>query len=55
MGKKTVFDSSGNEFKVTGFTKDLRGAVNGFYLKGARGDKEVSLSEYKYYTQKKRK
>jgi hypothetical protein len=51
--KQTVYDSSGNKFKVTGFTKSLEGAVNGFYLQGERGAKEVGLSEYKFFSSRK--
>lgn len=44
-----VCDSEGNKFKVKGFTYGLNGAVNGFYLSGARGDKEIALSEARFF------
>lgn len=53
--QRTVFDSAGNKFEVVGFTKDIEGAISGFHLKGIRGEKEVGLSEYKFYTAKKKK
>ena len=54
---RTVWDSSGNEFEVTGFTRDIKGAISGFNLKGAKGqgEKEIALSEYKYYTQMRKR
>ena len=50
---KVVYDSQGNKFTVTKFTKSLNGVVNGFYLQGDRGAKEVALSEYKFFTTRK--
>jgi hypothetical protein len=52
---KRVFDSSGNEFNVVGFTKSLDGVTNGFRLQNSRGEKEVSLSEFKFFSNKKRR
>jgi len=47
--KTIVKDSEGNEFVVEGFTFSLEGVLNGFYLKGERGDKEISLHDAKFY------
>lgn len=52
---RTVYDSSGNEFNVVGFTKSLDGVTNGFRLKNARGEKEIALSEFKFFSNKKRR
>ena len=54
---KIVYDSAGNEFKVLNFTKSLEGKVNGFLLQNTnlRGEKEVGLSEYKFYKHSKKK
>ena len=46
---KVVCDSEGNKFRVVGFTKNREGFVNGFYLKGERGEKEISLRDAQFY------
>ena len=46
-----VCDSEGNIFRVKGFTYNRQGAVNGFYLSSDHGDKEVPLSEAKFFKQ----
>ncbi len=48
-----VYDSKGNEFRVKGFTYNRQGAVNGFYLSGSRGSKEIALSDAKHFKRKK--
>lgn len=50
-----VCDSGGNMFRVRGFTYSLKGAVNGFYLSGTRGDKEISLSEARFFKKCRRR
>ena len=46
---KEIFDLEGNRFTVKGFTRNMQGAVNGFYLSGDRGAKEIPLSEAKFF------
>jgi len=57
MAKKltVVCDSEGNRFRVGGFTKSREGVVNGIYLKGERGDKEISLRDMRFYKKCQRK
>ena len=52
---KTVCDAEGNKFTVKGFTHDRSGAVNGFYLVGKRGAKEIALSDARFFKKCKRK
>ena len=54
---KIVYDSEGNEFNVLKLTKSLEGKVNGFLLQNTnrRGEKEIGLSEWKFYRPKRRK
>jgi hypothetical protein len=52
---KVVFDAEGNMFTVKGFTRNLQGAVSGFYLQGERGAKEIPLSEYKFFKTSRRR
>lgn len=51
--RKTVFDLAGFEFEVLGFTHDLEGAISGFHLKNPRGEKEIALSDWRFYKQRK--
>lgn len=50
-----VFDYQGNLFTVKGFTHNRQGAINGLYLIGQRGEKEISLSEAKFFKLSKRR
>jgi hypothetical protein len=50
-----VCDAEGNKFRVKGFTYNRQGAVNGFYLSGDRGDKEIPLSEARFFKHCKRR
>ena len=54
---RRVYDSSGHPFDVMGFTKSKEGVTSGFRLRAAdlRGEKEIALSEFKFYTTKRRK
>ena len=52
---KEVCDSNGNKFTVKGFTHSLDGVVNGFYLVGKRGDKEIALSDARFFKKCKRR
>uniref|UniRef100_A0A6M3MAG1 Uncharacterized protein n=1 Tax=viral metagenome TaxID=1070528 RepID=A0A6M3MAG1_9ZZZZ len=53
MAKKKIKgclrDSKGNRFIIKGFTHNRYGKVNGFALKGTRGEKEIAISDLKHY------
>lgn len=53
--QQVVCDSEGNRFRVRGFTYNRQGAINGFYLMGERGNKEIALSDARFYKKCRRK